>query len=87
MLPGRQELVVGIEQGDLSDSQCHETETHEDGTDHADEEGDIVPPADTLVEPLTVVVKHMYTFVTHRAMLGSDCSDADIAQVTSKIEM
>ena len=65
MLPGREKLLVTEVQRHLGDGECDEAQAHQDGADHAYEEGEVVPAADTLVEPLTVMVKHVNTLVTN----------------------
>ena len=85
MLPGREETRIGEVESEFSDSETDEAETHEDGTEDADEEGDIVPPADALVEPLAVMIKHVDTLVTHGAVLGPGRADVDVAQVAPTI--
>ena len=69
----------------LSDGESDEAQAHQDSTDHAYEEGEVVPAADTLVEPLAVVVEHVDTFVTNRAVLGPGGGDVDLTQMTSPV--
>ena len=64
MLPGREELPVTEVERHLRDGERDEAQAHQDGTQDADEEGEVVPAADTLVEPLAVVVKDVDTPVT-----------------------
>ena len=85
MLPGREETRIGEVESEFSDSETDEAETHEDGAEDADEEGDIVPPADALVEPLAVMIKDVDTLVTHGAVLGPGGADVDVAQVAPTI--
>ena len=79
MLPGRQQLVVGKVQSHFCDSKSDKTEAHKDGTENADEEGEIVPAANTLVEPLAMMVKYMNTLVANRTVFGTACADINIA--------
>ena len=78
MLPRRKELSPAEEEGHLCHGECDEAEAHQDGADHADEEGEVIPSSDTLIEPLAVVVKHVDTLVTDGAVLGPDSGDVDI---------
>ena len=65
-------------------SKCDKTEAHEDGAEDTDEEGEIVPAANTLVEPLAVMVKYMNTLVANRTVFGTGCTDINIAQMASR---
>ena len=85
MLPGGEKAGVGKVEGHLGDSQTDKAEAHHDGAEDADEEGNIVPPANALVQPFTVMVKHMDTLVTHGAVFGPAGADVDVAQVTSTV--
>ena len=69
----------------LRDPEGDEAEAHEDGADHADDEGHVVPPANALVQPLAVMVKYVDTFITHGAVLSPHTADVDVAQVTPAI--
>ena len=84
MLPGREELSAAEVQRHLRHGECDEAQAHQDGADHTDEEGEVVPPADALVEPLAVMVEDVYTLVTDRAVLGPDGGDVDLTQVTPR---
>ena len=77
--------MVGMVECHLRDCEGDEAEAHEDGADHADDEGQVVPPPDALIEPLAVMVKDVDTFVTHGAVLGPHTADVDIAQVTPPV--
>ena len=85
MLPGRQQLPVTKVESHLCDGERDEAQAHQDGTQDADEEGEVVPAADTLVEPLAVVVKHVDTFVTDRAVLRPGGGDVDLAQMAPPV--
>ena len=78
-------LVIGVVECHLRDCEGDEAEAHEDGADHADDEGQVVPPPDALIEPLAVMVKDVHTLVTHGAVLGPHTADVDITQVTSPV--
>ena len=78
-------LMISVVESHLRDCEGDEAEAHEDGTDHADDEGQVVPPANALVQPLAVMVKYVDTLVTHGAVLGPHTGDVDIAQVTPPI--
>ena len=77
--------MIGVVESHLRDCEGDEAEAHEDGADHTDDEGQVVPPANALVEPLAVMVKYVDTFVTHGAVLGPHTGDVDVAQVTPPI--
>ena len=85
MLPGREQLLVTEVERHLCDGQRDEAQAHQDGADHAYEEGEVVPAADTLIEPLAVVVEHVDTFVTDRAVLGPGGGDVDLTQMTPTV--
>ena len=85
MLPGGEKLSVAEVERHLGDGQRDEAQAHQDGTEDADEEGEVVPAPDTLVEPLAVVVEHVDTFVTNRAVLRPGGRDVDLAQMTSPV--
>ena len=85
MLPGREQLLVTEVERHLCDGQRDEAQAHQDGADHAYEEGEVVPSADTLIEPLAVVVEHVDTFVTDRAVLGPGGGDVDLTQMTPPV--
>ena len=84
MLPGGEELSAAEVERHLRHGERDEAQAHQDGADHTDEEGEVVPPADALVEPLAVMVEDMYTLVTDRAVLGPDGGDVDLTQVTPR---
>ena len=77
--------MIGMVECHLRDPDGDEAEAHEDGADHADDEGHVVPPPDALVQPLAVMVKYVDTFITHRAVLSPHTADVDVAQVTPTI--
>ena len=85
MLPGGEKLSVTEVERHLGDGQRDEAQAHQDGTEDADEEGEVVPAPDTLVEPLAVVVEHVDTFVTNRAVLRPRGRDVDLAQMTPPV--
>ena len=85
MLPGREELPITEVERHLCDGESDEAQAHQDGTDHAYEEGEVVPSADTLVEPLAVMVKYVDTFVTDRAVLRPSGGDVDLAQMATPV--
>ena len=85
MLPGGEKLPLTEVERHLRDGQSDEAQAHQDGTDHADEEGEVIPSADALIEPLAVVVKHVDTFVTDRTVLRPGGGDVDLTQVTSSV--
>ena len=82
MLPGGQELPAAEVQRHLRDGECNEAQAHQDGAHDADKEREVVPSAYALVQPLTMVVKHVDTLVTHGAVLGPHGGDVDVAEVT-----
>ena len=77
--------MISMVQSHLRDCEGDEAEAHEDGADHTDDEGKVVPPANALVEPLAVMIKHVDTLVTHGAVLGPGGADVDVAQVAPTI--
>ena len=85
LLPWREQGLVSAVEGDHGDRDGNEEEAHEDGTDNTDEERVVVPSANTLVEPLAVVVKDMDTLVTDRAVFGSGAADGDLTEVALPI--
>ena len=86
MLPGSKEPSTAEEEGHLRHGECDEAEAHQDSTDHADEEGEVIPSPDTLIEPLAVVVKHVDALVTDGAVLGPHGGDVDVAQVAPEVQ-
>ena len=78
MLPGREELPLTEVERHLCDGESDEAQAHQDGTDHADEEGEVIPSANALIEPLAVMVEHVDTFVTNRTVLRPGGGDLQI---------
>ena len=84
-LPWGKELFIRTVEGDLSHWDSDEAEAHEDGTENTDEERLVVTPANTLVEPLAVVVKDMDTLIADRTVFSSVSGYSDVAEVAPPI--
>ena len=85
MLPGREELPVTEVERHLRDGERDEAQAHQDGTQDADEEGEVVPAADTLVEPLAVVVEDVDAFVADGAVFSFVGGDDDVTEMTPAV--
>ena len=84
-LPWREKLLICTVESYLSHWDSDEAEAHEDGTENTDEERPVVTPADTLIQPFAVVVKHMDTFIAHWTVFSPRGGDGYIAKVAPPI--
>ena len=84
-LPWGEKLFINTVKSDLGHWDSYEAEAHEDGTENTDKERLVVTPANTLVEPLAVVVKDMDTLIADGTVFGSGCGYGDVAEVAPTI--
>ena len=85
MLPRVEQVDLGEVESDLDHRQRDETDAHQDGGDHADEERGVVPSADALVEPLAVVVEDVDAFVADGAVFGFVGGDDDVTEMAPAV--
>lgn len=83
--PQIQRLWTDKVERQFSDDDPRDGHRGNNGGEDAEQKDGVVPPADALVQPHTVVIKRLHAFVADAAVLGLCARRLDVAQVASRV--